>query len=76
MASDRQTWNQLAADWLREHPGWHESREVAEGIGYQSPDHITGILHCAPGVEWKWRGALVQMIWRFRDEKQPSDRPN
>lgn len=64
--SEDKTWAEIAADWLRANPGWHESREIAEGICYPSLDHITGILHRVPGVEWKWRGALVQMIWRLR----------
>lgn len=60
------TWNEIAADWLRVHPGWHESREIAGAVGYPDPYRFTGILHKALGVQWKWRGALVQMMWRFK----------
>jgi len=63
------TWNQLAADWLEAHPGWHETNEIAEAIDYPSPHHMSGILHLARGVEEKWRGPLIQMLWRFKDDR-------
>lgn len=54
---------ELAESWLKAHPGWHETREVAEGLGYLYPSYMAQILHRVPGIKWQWRGAMVQMLW-------------
>lgn len=59
------TWWEKAEEWFRANPGWHESREIAEGICYEDYRHISGILHRVPGIQCQWKGPLLQNRWRL-----------
>jgi hypothetical protein len=61
-------WAQEAEKWLRENPGWHNTRKIAEGVGYDGAYHnFSEHLHQIKGIEYLWRGPLVQMLWSLTE---------
>ena len=59
------TWAETAVVWLREHPGWHKTREIAEAIGYPHPRSFAQVLAQAQGLERHLNTLLFGDDWRL-----------